>query len=385
MGTMNAHQTDVLIVGGGPVGLFLACLLAQQNIDCIVLEKRTESSTHTRSIGIHPPALRSLATVGIADAVISGSVKIRKGHVFFGKKRVGQMSLDVCPPPYPFVLSIPQFRTEACLESRLAYLSPHCLRRGASLESLESDTTGVSATVLQNEKMYLFRAKFLVGCDGHRSTVRNQMDVMFRGSEYDDHYLMGDFEDYSGLGPDAAVFLGEDGVVESFPMPDGSRRWVARMQRQLYGATASDLARIVQERTLHRVESSSCSMFSSFQPHHFQVSQMSRGRILFAGDAAHVISPIGGQGMNLGWIDAAHASRVLSAGLENYNEWARLSHTYSAQRLSAAHRARRGAEFNMWMGRPGRFGSKIKSVATRLILSKPLTGYFARRFTMQDT
>ena len=379
MGSVIANTTDVLIVGGGPVGMYLACLLIQQNIGCVVLEKRIDPSTHSRSIGIHPPALRSLSLIGIADDVIAHSIRIRTGRVFSGPDLLGKLFLDGCPPPFPFVLSIPQYRTEAILESRLNQLSPGCLIRGADVVSTgqSEDTATLVASFASQTISY--QAKFVVGCDGFRSGVREGSSVPFVGSAYDDAYLMGDFDDETPFGSDAAIFLSPRGVVESFPLPGGKRRWVAWSAAE---AAPEKLAEIVLSRTNCPIRSDSCTMISAFTPDHYQADTMAVGRVILAGDSAHVISPIGGQGMNLGWLDAMYVARVISKCLQEDELHPPLLREYSRARLKAAARARRRAEFNMWMGRPARVPALNTHIA-KLITKRPFAGYFARRFTMQ--
>jgi len=101
---------EVIIVGGGPVGLYLGCLLRQSDIDCLVVEKRTERSLHSRSIGIHPPALRQLAKIGIAETLVEKGVKVEEGDGYLGSRLIGRLPFTLLPPPYSFVLTLPSAR-----------------------------------------------------------------------------------------------------------------------------------------------------------------------------------------------------------------------------------------------------------------------------------
>jgi 2-polyprenyl-6-methoxyphenol hydroxylase-like FAD-dependent oxidoreductase len=141
----------VCIIGGGPVGLFLAIALRQRDIDCVVLEKRTEPTTHSRSLGIHPVSLELMQKIGLADDFIQRGIKITEGVAWGDDKKIGALSFENCPGPYRFVLSLPQYKTERLLEDKLNEIDPSCLSRGIELVDLEETESSVSLT-LSNEK-----------------------------------------------------------------------------------------------------------------------------------------------------------------------------------------------------------------------------------------
>jgi len=387
---MKTVTTDVLIVGGGPVGLYLGCLLNRDGLDCNIVEARQKRSTHSRSIGIHPPALESLSHISLAESVLSKAVVIERGIAFSRKKRMGSLSFASCPPPFPFVLSIPQFETEALLVEQFVHHSPGNLWSGARAISLDESKEGVRVQAEASEGLLQFDARFVVGCDGPASFVRKAMNTSVAGGPYDDAYVMGDFPDTTEFSSDATIHLNPEGVVESFPLPGGTRRWVAWTSRFHSENVSNILVSAVRDRVGVELNRDSCLMASSFRPDHYLAAKMGEGRILLAGDAAHVISPIGGQGMNLGWLDARLAAEILKEALKKTQNEASNQPVskcesfdqYSVIRRKSAETARRRAEFNMWMGRPSTFHF-VKRAAARAILSTPLRGFFARQFTMR--
>src|SRR5688572_27725815 len=132
-------ETEVLIIGGGPVGLYLAALLLQDGVSVKVLEQRQARNLHSRAIGIHPPALEGLQQIGIAASAVQEGVQIREGLAVSGGKTVGTMSFSGVSEAFPFVLALPQFRTEQLLEERVRQLDGAALVRGVRVRCVKDD------------------------------------------------------------------------------------------------------------------------------------------------------------------------------------------------------------------------------------------------------
>ena len=372
-------DTDVLIVGGGPVGLFLGCCLALGGVRFRIVEQRILPSKHTRSIGIHPPALELLAHVGVAGRLIENGVAVSCAAALAGTTVLGRLSFAAFPEPYQFILSIPQYRTEAVLRQRLDELVPGSLLAGSAVDSVRENSDSV-CTTLQNGRS--IHSRLVVGCDGMGSRVRQSIGFRFDGAEYPDRYAMADFEDTSGLGATACVFLGREGLVESFPLPGNVRRWVARETAASQLSNAARLVEAVRQRTGHSPAVNSATMFSAFRTYTFLARPFARRRVLLAGDAGHVVSPIGGQGMNLGWMDVWELVPAIQVLLSGQASAELVARRYAERRSRAYRIVKKRAEFNMWMGREGR-ASVAKQWLTRLALAPPSAAYFAARFSMR--
>lgn len=375
---------QVIIVGGGPVGLFLGCCLHHLDISFAILEKREERISHSRSLGIHPVSLELFETLGFADVFLDTGITIKRGLAFSDTGKIGSVSFASCPEPFNFILSLPQYKTEEILEHHLFKLEPNALVRGAKVTNITERTDHVTVEYVHSAQKNTLQTEFLVGCDGKESIVRKQAGIPFEGFSYPDTYIMGDFTDNTNFGSDAAVFLSKDGLIESFPLSGSRRRWVIKTTSYFESVTRHDIEGLVAKRISHDLSEEKNYMLSSFGVQKLVATPMAGGRIALAGDAAHIVSPIGGQGMNLGWLDAWDLSKVLEACLKkqdsNHNTELK---KYAERRNKIAGNAIKRAELNMKLGRETSL-PHFRNALVWLMLMPPLNKLMARLFTMRN-
>jgi 2-polyprenyl-6-methoxyphenol hydroxylase-like FAD-dependent oxidoreductase len=379
---MSDLQTDITIVGGGPVGLYLAGMLLMRGYGCRVLERKSSTDMHSKSLGIHPVSLELFEEAGIIEPFLKYGLKIRQGIAYWNRDEIGTISFEKCPPPYPFILAIPQWKTEQILEEWVQSMDPEAMVRDAEVVSMKQDKYSVDLSYKSRNQIHRISSKYVAGCDGKNSFIRQAVNIPFEGGSYPDSYIMGDFDDNTDYGSDAIVFLHNEGLIECFPLPNGHRRWVIKTEGYIEDPDKEFLKKILRERLGHDLDSCENHMLSGFGVQHYLAASLHAGRVLLAGDSAHVVSPIGGQGMNLGWLGARHCVNALSSAIKSEKKPEQYLKSYSkTQRKIAKHAARR-AEMNMHLGRKETANTFYK-IAVSILIKTRLSHFLAKLFTMR--
>lgn len=376
-------DAEVAIVGAGPVGLLLANLLGDAGIDAVVLEKRSGLPASSQAIGITPPSLAILSRLGLTQMFISRGIPIRDVFVHGDDGCVGCCSFRRIAGDHPFVLSLPQRLSMEILEERLHACDSVRVMRDAAVTGLNQQDGHVA---LQLEGGSEVTAAYVVGCDGHRSVMRNLMQVQSTARTYACHFVMGDFAGHSGMEHDGHVFFTADGAVESFPLPDGLRRWIVQTSTPMVQTPPGFISMAVRHRTGLILDPSLQRNQTWFTPKRIDCHSYVCGRAILCGDAAHVMSPIGGQGMNVGFADAAMLAGMLKQILRRHRDAGSALSTYGKMRKREAASAADRAAAGMWLGtRRGFFLSRVRSVLMREVLLGAMGDAVSRHYAMMHS
>ncbi|HEU0012422.1 MAG TPA: FAD-dependent monooxygenase [Longimicrobium sp.] len=327
---------DVLVAGAGPTGLALACDLAWRGVRVRIVDRAPEPSPYSRAVGVLPRTLELLENVGAADEIVARGVAFSSLNVYGGARRLGALEIEV-PSRYPHVVSLPQGDTERILAARLAALGGR-VERGTELAEVHPRAGGVRAVLARGDARETVEVPWLVSCEGAHSVTRRALGIPFRGRAYAETFALADAE-IAGIGwPRGHVFLSADGVFFLAPMP-GEQRF--RVVVSLHGSApeqapnADDFGRWLEARVRPAVPDAALlgvGWTSYFRIHRRMVPALRHGRVLLAGDAAHIHSPAGGQGMNAGIQDALNLGWKLALVIQG-RAGERLLDSYDAERL----------------------------------------------------
>jgi 2-polyprenyl-6-methoxyphenol hydroxylase-like FAD-dependent oxidoreductase len=329
-------MTDVIIIGAGPAGLRLACELRLARVAAVVIERDRRRPGYCRGFNLNARALDLLARRGLADGLIEEGWQAPQA-AFSGLPVT--LGLADARTDHPYSLGIPQTRVEEVLEYRALELGAD-IRRGHELRAVEQDSESVVATVATAEGEYRIRARYLAGCDGGRSTVRKQAGIDFPGAEATRFSLLGDVE---LADPGALPFgatAGPGGRVFVIPRPGyvriitGDRRPPA----DRYAPVTLDLLQTSVDEALGRhVGLRAPRWLTRFGNAARQAADYVRGRVIVAGDAAHIHPPAGAIGVNVALDDAFNLGWKLAATVHGTAP-AHLLESYHAERHQAGAR-----------------------------------------------
>jgi 2-polyprenyl-6-methoxyphenol hydroxylase-like FAD-dependent oxidoreductase len=327
------RDTDVLVVGAGPTGLTVAASLLHRGVDAMVVDRLAAGANTSRAAAVNARTLEVLEGIDVSRRMVKAGLIAARFTMRQGARTLIPVDFSGLPTRYPYTLMLSQATTEALLAERLAELGCQVIRPIA-LTGLSQDRDGVTATFDDGDTI---RARFVVGCDGAHSTVRESAGIGFVGGEYAESFALADVR-LSGEAPrdEVVLFYAMTGLDVLAPLPGGIHRIVAPSAH----APEQPSVEFIQEILDTRGFGPGCTVVtellwgSRFRIQHRVAESYRSGRLLLAGDAAHVHSPAGGQGMNLGIQDAVALADALHDVLSSGSDAA--LDAYSADRRPVA-------------------------------------------------
>jgi 2-polyprenyl-6-methoxyphenol hydroxylase-like FAD-dependent oxidoreductase len=328
-------MVDVVIAGAGPTGLMLACELRLHGVHVLVLEKDAQPTPYVRSLGLHVRSIEAMDQRGLLERFLAHGRRLAVGGAFAAIEKPWPDGLDTA---HPYILAIPQTTTERLLAERAGELGAE-IRRGAELAGLNQDEHGVTVELADGTQL---RSRYLVGCDGGRSTVRRLLAVGFPGEPARVETLLGEME--LAVPPEtlAAVVAEVRETQKRFgamPLADGVYRVIVPADEVAEDRSVPPTLEEfkLQLRALAGTDFGAHSprWLSRFGDATRLVDQYRTGRVFLAGDAAHIHPPTGGQGLNLGIQDAFNLGWKLAAEVRGWAPEGLLD-SYHAERRPVA-------------------------------------------------
>jgi 2-polyprenyl-6-methoxyphenol hydroxylase-like FAD-dependent oxidoreductase len=363
-------DTEVLIVGAGPTGLVLALWLVRLGIRVRIIDKAAEPGTTSRALAVQARTLELYRQLGLADEVVEAGLEFTAANLWARGKRAAHLEfgrLGAATSPFPYGLIYPQDEHERFLVERLETMG---VRVERSTELIDFDEAG--GTVVARLRASTCEAAFLAGCDGARSTVRERLGVGYPGGTYEHLFYVADVE-AGGMLVDGElhVSIDESDFAAVFPLKEEGRvRLIGtiRPEAQKKGEDLGwqDVSKGVLQRL--RIDVRRVHWFSTYRVHHRVAERFRQGRVFLLGDAAHIHSPVGGQGMNTGIGDSVNLAWKLAAVLRGRAP-ARILDTYEPERIRFARRlvATTDRVFQ-FVTRNGRLAAQVRvHVAPRVI------------------
>jgi len=338
------ENIDVLIAGAGPTGLVLALWLTRLGVRTRIVDKTAEPGTTSRALAVQARTLELYRQLGLADAVVARGRKMAAINLWVaGTQRAhavfGDMGADLSP--FPFALIYPQDEHERLLIDRLADAGVH-VERQTEVTTFEEHDKGVRARLKRADGAEtICEAGYIAGCDGARSTIREALGIGFPGGTYNHLFYVADVDARgAAMNGELHVALDTTDFLIVFPLKDDGRARLIGTVRVDASGPRDDLSwDDVSHRVIEwmRIDVERVHWFSTYRVHHRVAGQFRKGRAFLLGDAAHIHSPVGGQGMNTGIGDAVNLAWKIAA-VVNRKAGASVLDSYEPERMAFARR-----------------------------------------------
>ncbi|MBX3439376.1 MAG: FAD-dependent monooxygenase, partial [Planctomycetaceae bacterium] len=328
----------VLIVGAGPVGLTMAVELTRYGVPVRIIDKTASRTDKSKALAVWSRTLELLERSRCADAFVAAGLKASAVNIFSGSEAVATVSFGDLDTPYSFALMLPQSETERLLEQQLESLGNRVERRVELTGFNEGGATVLGTLRHADGSEESVEAEWLIGCDGAHSSVRHLLGLEFLGDTLPSEFILADVHATGLTAPDdtLAAFWHHEGAVIFFPIAPGRYRVIADVGHEpRHDPTLAEVQSILDRRGPGGVTLSDPIWLAGFGINERMVKQYRHGRVFLAGDAAHIHSPAGGQGMNTGMQDAFNLAWKLALVVEGVAP-PDLLDSYSAERSPIA-------------------------------------------------
>jgi len=325
----------ILIVGAGPSGLALAAELKRRGVNAAIVDQQPAGANTSRACVVHARTMEVLEPLGMTHDLLAEGVKVPVFRIRDRDRPLLTIDFSDIPSFYRFTLMIPQNRVEQILLQHLESLGCNVIRPCKLIRYATSPSL-VEAQV-QDSSIQSVRAEWLIGCDGMHSTVRQQSGMAFPGGEYEASFVLADVSmDWPLSREEVTLFYSPKGLVVVAPLPNERFRIVATVDEAPEVPSLAFMQAVLDARgpTTNPGRLHDVAWSSRFHIHHRVAQTPRKGRVLLCGDAAHVHSPAGGQGMNTGIQDSVSLAEALTSTLRDGDE-ARLD-AWAAQRHKVA-------------------------------------------------
>jgi 2-polyprenyl-6-methoxyphenol hydroxylase-like FAD-dependent oxidoreductase len=338
-------DTDVLIVGAGPSGLMLANQLVRRGVRTVIIDRHDGPARETRALGVQARTLEIYAQLGLAQRAvelgkIGTGVNLWANGRWMARAPVNDAGLHVTP--YPYILVLGQDDNERIMGERLRG-EGLSVQWNTELTDFEQKPDSVAATLkTTNDARHTITAAWIAGCDGAHSAVRERSGIVFAGAPYEHVFYVADTEATGSMVPDEVnIYFWRDGFHLLFPMR-GSDHWrvvgiLPQELRDRDGVGFDAVVPSIRQEAGSELAFRSCSWFSTYRIHHRRAVRFRDRRAFLLGDAAHIHSPVGAQGMNTGLQDAYNLGWKLALVVAGRAD-ARLLDSYEAERIPIAER-----------------------------------------------
>jgi 2-polyprenyl-6-methoxyphenol hydroxylase-like FAD-dependent oxidoreductase len=363
---------DILVVGAGPVGLFLANECARRGLAWKLIEARARQSEHSKALAIMPRTMEMFDMAGIASPFLEAAKRVSWIAMEEPARTLTRIQFAPAETPYPFVAMVPQDVTERLLVEELR-------RKGGKVEYQTSFISAVPqddcvcVTLACNGERRELKAAYVVGCDGAHSAGRHMLNLQFQGHVYDATFMLADIATNEAVPADELQLCpSKFGPLAIFPMSSTRRRLVATVPKAEEEPPSLEFVqRLLTERGPTKMEARKVHWSSYFRVHHRQVTQLRVGRMFLAGDAAHIHSPIGGQGMNTGLHDSWNLVWKLDLALRAKASEL-LIDSYDAERTPVIRRVIEMTDLmTKALGTPNRLAQAARDLAIPLLFRLP--------------